>query len=88
VVPQIRIKAITQSTGPVVVGDDDGAAPCAGNNLKSSVSITGNSAGVEFDANAVGASLTITGNTGTLAPPDSGAVDATGNTVKGKVQVQ
>ena len=71
---------VANTTGLVVVGDDDGAVACAGNKLKGLVSITGNSGGVRFDGNTVSGSLTITGNTGTLAPPDSGSVDATGTT--------
>jgi Glycine rich protein len=79
---------VTGSTGPVVVGDDDGPTSCAGNSIGGLASITGNTAGVEFDHNTVQGSLTITGNTGTLPPPDSGAVDAVGNTVSGKVTIQ
>jgi hypothetical protein len=70
---------ITGSSGLVVLGDNDGQVTCAGNSLAAKVQITGNTAGVEFDGNAYGAPVTITGNTGTLSAPDSGTVDAAGN---------
>jgi len=52
------------------------------------VSTTNNLGGVEFDGNTVHGSLKITGNTGTLPPPDVGTVDFAGNTVTGRVEVQ
>jgi hypothetical protein len=78
---------ITGTTGPIVIGDDDGPTACAGNKFGGSVSVTGNSGGVEFDGNTVGGSLTITGDTGTLAPPDTGSVDVAGNKVSGSVKI-
>ena len=50
--------------------------------------MTGNSAGVELNGNAVIGPLRITGNTGTLPLPDTGPVHATGNTVTGPTTVQ
>jgi hypothetical protein len=79
---------ITGTSGPVVFGDDDGPRNCAGNKITGAVTITGNTSGVEFDGNTVTGKLTITGNTGTLAPPDTGAVDAGNNTVTGPQQIQ
>jgi hypothetical protein len=79
---------ISGTTGPVVIGDDDGPAPCAGANITGPVKITDNTDGVEFDHNTVNGPLTITGNTGSLLSPDSGTVDITGNTVSGKQTVQ
>jgi hypothetical protein len=79
---------VTGSTGLVVVGDDDGPTSCAGNSIAGSAGLTGNHAGVEFDGNTVKGSLTITGNTGSLPSPDSGAVDAVANNVKGRTTIQ
>ena len=70
------------------MGDDDGPTACAGSRISGGVTMTGNSSGVEFDGNTVSGALTITGNTGTLAPPDSGTVDAVGNKVSGPVKIQ
>jgi hypothetical protein len=78
----------TNTSGLVVFGDDDGSVACAGNTIGGSVSITGGTGGVEFDDNNVTGGLTITGNTGTLAHPDTGTVDATGNTVSGPTTIQ
>src|SRR5438270_885476 len=39
--------SITGTTGTVVVGEDDGKAPCAGNTVGAKVQITGNSGGIE-----------------------------------------
>jgi hypothetical protein len=78
----------TGTSGLVVFGDDDGSVACAGNTINGPVSITGGTSGVEFDGNNVTGSLTITGNTGTLAPPDTGTVDAAGNTVTGTTTIQ
>lgn len=79
---------VSAGTGPVVVGDDDGPVSCAGSKLTGPVNITKNPAGVEFDSNTVIGPLTITGNNGTLAAPDSGTVDAVGNTVSGPSTIQ
>jgi hypothetical protein len=79
---------IRGATGLVVLGDDDGPSSCAGNKFGGSVSITKGTGGVEFDANTVTGPLTITGNAGALAAPDTGAVDATRNTVSGPSNVQ
>ncbi len=80
--------SITGTTGIVVLGDDDGPTPCPGNTITGRVSSTNNFGGVEFDGNTVHGSLKITGNTGTLPPPDVGTVDFAGNTVTGRVEVQ
>ena len=79
---------ITNTTGRVVLGDDDGPTACDGNKISGAVTITGGHGAVEFDGNTVTGSLTITGNSGTLPPPDSGTVDAVGNKVSGKVTIQ
>jgi hypothetical protein len=78
----------TGTSGLVVFGDDDGSVACAGNTITGPVSITGGTGGVEFDDNHVTGSLTITGNTGTLSPPDAGTIDAAGNTVTGTTTIQ
>jgi hypothetical protein len=74
--------------GPVVLGDDDGSESCAGSQLVGPVRITAGGGGVEFDGNTVTGPLAIVGNTGLLAPPDTGAVDATGNSVSGPTDIQ
>jgi hypothetical protein len=79
---------VSGATGPVVLGDDDGSAACAGNHFGGLVSITSGTGGVEFDGNTVTGPLTITGNTGTLPAPDTGAVDATENTVSAPSNIQ
>jgi hypothetical protein len=79
---------VTGSTGLVLAGGDAATGPCAHNTFGGAVSITGNSGGVEFNGNTVTGSLTITGNTGTLPPPDPGSVHAAGNTVSGKSKIQ
>jgi len=61
---------------------------CAGNQIGGPASVTGGFGGVEFDDNTVGGGLTITGNTGTLPPPDTDTVDATGNTISGPINIQ
>jgi hypothetical protein len=52
------------------------------------VSITSNTSGVEFDYDTVHGSLTISGNIGSVPPPDSGVVIAKGDTVTGTKNVQ
>jgi hypothetical protein len=52
------------------------------------VAITSNTSGVEFDYNSVNGPLTITGNTGSVPPPDTGPVVAIGDTVTKAENVQ
>ena len=52
------------------------------------MSLTANNGGVEFNSNTVTAGLTITGNTGSLPPPDTGPVHVTGNTISGPRTIQ
>jgi extracellular elastinolytic metalloproteinase len=80
--------SVAQTSGIVVFGDDDGATACAGNTIGSKAVITNNLGGVEFIGNTVKGPLTITGNTGTLPPPDTGTLDVAENTVKGQVTIQ
>ena len=56
--------------------------------ITNTATVTGNSGGVEFNNNTVTGGLTITGNTGTLPPPDTGSVHVVGNTVLGPRNVQ
>ncbi|MEA2293397.1 MAG: hypothetical protein QOE86_1036, partial [Solirubrobacteraceae bacterium] len=79
---------IAATRGLVVAGDDNGPVACAGNILSGSASITSGLGGVEFDGNTVRGPLTITGNTGTLPPPDVGPVEARGNKVSGTTRIQ
>jgi hypothetical protein len=78
---------VSSSTMPVIVGDDDGPAPCAGNTVTGPVNLNGNSAGVEFDGNTVTGPVTIAGTTGSLAAPDIGSVDTNANKVSGPFHV-
>ncbi|MGH2717887.1 MAG: beta strand repeat-containing protein [Actinomycetota bacterium] len=79
---------IAKSTGLVVIGDDEGSPPCAGNTISGAMSITANTAGVEFDHNTGTASVIITSNTGSVPPPDTGAVVAVANTISGSKIIQ
>jgi len=79
---------ITGSTGLVLIGGDAATGPCAGNTISGGSASIDSSGGVEFNGNTVSGGLTITGITGTLPPPDTGSVHATGNKVTGKSVVQ
>ena len=79
--------SVSGSTGLVLVGGDAATGPCAGNTISGPVSLTNNRGGVEFNGNQVSGPLTISGTTGTLPPPDTGSVHATGNTVNGPVRI-
>jgi hypothetical protein len=46
-------------------GGDDGQPACAGNTVKASVSLSGNTGGFEVGGNAITGSASFTGNTGT-----------------------
>ena len=72
----------------MVVGGDAATAPCAGNVVVGPVTLAGGSAGVELDGNTVVGSVQVTGNTGALPPPDTGPVQAEGNSVVGPSTVQ
>ena len=49
---------------------------------------TGNKAGVEINGNVIYGPLTVTGNTGSVPPPDTGPVHVVGNVVNGPIKVQ
>jgi hypothetical protein len=72
--------SVSGSTGLVVIGDDEGAPACRGNSVAGSVSVVNGKGGVEFDFNTVTGPVTITGNTGSVPPPDTGSVVAVGDT--------
>ena len=74
---------VTGSTGLVLIGGDAATGPCAGNAQSGPVDLTNNRGGVEFNGNSVSGPLTISGTTGTLPPPDTGSLHASGNTVSG-----
>jgi len=78
---------VSGSTGLVLVGGDAATGPCDGNTIMGPGTLTNNSAGVEFNGNVVMGPLTISGTTGTLPPPDTGSVHATGNTVAGPTNI-
>jgi photosystem II stability/assembly factor-like uncharacterized protein len=79
---------VTGTTGLVLVGGDAATGPCAPSTITGPVTITGSSGGVEFNGNTVTGSLVITGNTGSVPPPDIGPVHAVGNTVVGPKTIQ
>ncbi len=79
--------SVSGSTGLVLVGGDAATGPCAGNTQSGPVGLTNNGGGVEFNDNQVSGPLTISGTTGTLPPPDTGSVHATGNTVSGPTAI-
>jgi hypothetical protein len=80
--------SISHTTGLVVVGDDEGTPACTGNRIGGSATISDNTAGVEFDGNTVGGSAIVDGNTGSVPPPDTGSVRASGNHVSGTSRIQ
>src|SRR5580765_4499038 len=79
--------SVSGSTGLVLVGGDAATGPCAGNTISGPVDLTNNHGGVECNGNRVTGPLTISGTTGTLPPPDTGSVHATGNTVGGPTRI-
>jgi sugar lactone lactonase YvrE len=80
--------SVKESSGLVLVGGDAATDVCAGNTFTGPVSITDNTAGVEFNGNRVIGPLTITGTSGTLPAPDTGPVHASGNAVLGPTTIQ
>jgi hypothetical protein len=79
--------SVAGGTDLVLVGGDVATGPCDGNTVAGPVTLTDNRGGVELNDNRVGGPLTISGTTGTLPPPDSGSVNATGNTVGGPTRI-
>jgi hypothetical protein len=57
--------SVSSTTGLVLVGGLEGSN-CAGNTIRGPVTVTNNTAGIEFDYNTVDGPLTITGNTGSF----------------------
>lgn len=79
--------ASLSATGVIVVGDDDGPTPCAGNVISGPVGLLDSSAGVEFDANTVKGPVLIAGSGGTLPAPDTGSVDVSANQATGPLHI-
>ena len=75
----------TATTGLVTIGD--AGSDCPGNTITGSVTLADNKGGVEFNDNHVVGSVKITGTTGSLPPPDTGSVHASGNAVVGAVLI-
>jgi hypothetical protein len=71
--------SLSSTVALVLIGGLEGSN-CAGNSLHGPVSVTDNTAGVEFDYNTVDGPLTITGNTG--------SVGLFGDTVTGTENIQ
>jgi hypothetical protein len=68
---------INHSTGPVVVGDvTDG---CAVNSFSGSLTLIGNTGGVQVIGNHVGGTVTASGNSGAGPFPDDTSVNISGN---------
>ncbi len=72
------------ATGLITMGDLDNALSCAGNAIAGKVSLQRNTDGVQVSDNTVGNGISVAGTTGTLPPPDTGALDMRDN-VKGPV---
>jgi hypothetical protein len=79
---------IDGSTGLVLVGGDAATGPCDANTILGPVTLNDNGAGVEFNGNSVVGPVRISGTTGSLPPPDAGAVHAVGNSVIGSSSIQ
>jgi hypothetical protein len=79
--------SVSGSPGLVLIGGDAATGPCAGNAQSGPVDLTSNHGGVEFNDNRGSGPVTISGTTGTLPPPDTGSVHATGNTVSGPFRI-
>ncbi len=79
---------LTGGSGLVLFGGHAATGPCAGNSVTGPTKIQNNTAGVEFNGNHVTGPVTITGNSGSLPPPDTGPVHASGNTISGRVKIQ
>lgn len=74
--------SVTNSTGPVVIGDggDAGSPSCAGNTVGSGVTVTGNTANAELAGNHIQSSVTFNNNAGT-APGIETSPEVEGNTI-------
>jgi hypothetical protein len=57
--------SVNSTSGLVLIGGLEGSN-CAGNTVRGPVSVTNNTAGIEFDYNTVDGPLTITGNTSSI----------------------
>jgi uncharacterized repeat protein (TIGR01451 family) len=58
-------EAVSDSTGRVVIGSDDGdCGVSAGNTIGASLSLSGNTGGLELFGNTIGGSVSVSGNTG------------------------
>jgi hypothetical protein len=77
--------SVSATTGFVMIGDggDDGQPACAGNSVKSSVSLGGNTGGFEVAGNTITGSASFTGNTGTGPYWQDAAPEIEGNSIGG-----
>ncbi|HEY1635366.1 MAG TPA: hypothetical protein VGF64_11450, partial [Acidimicrobiales bacterium] len=79
--------SLTKTSGFVLIGDggdrDDSMAPCGGNVIKQSVTITKSSGSVELGGNTITGAVSVTGTTGAPAELErnhlTGALSCTGN---------
>lgn len=71
--------SVARATGLVTIGDLDGSLSCAGNIITGVVSLQHNTDGVEISDNTVYGGIKVVGTTGTLPPPDTGALDMQNN---------
>jgi hypothetical protein len=67
------------ATGLITIGDLDNPLSCAGNTIADMVSLQRNTHGVQISDNTVGNGINVVGTTGTLPPPDTGALDMRDN---------
>jgi hypothetical protein len=79
--------SVSGDTDLVLVGGDAATGPCAGNSISGGADLSDNQGGVEFNGNRVSGGLSISGTGGTLPPPDTGPVQATGNSVTGRTRI-
>ena len=79
--------SVSGSTGLVLIGGDAATGPCGGNTITGQVDLMNNHGGVEFNGNRVTGAVTIAGTTGSLPPPDTGSVHASGNTGTGPITI-
>jgi hypothetical protein len=79
--------SVSGTTGFVLAGDggDDGQPACAGNTLKSGVSLSGNSGGFEAGGNKIAGPVSVTGNTGTGPSWQDPAAEIEGNSMSGSL---
>lgn len=79
--------SVSATTGFVMVGDggDDGQSSCAGNTLKGTLTLSGNTGSFEVAGNTVPGGAVFTGNTGTGPAWQDATPEIEGNTISGSL---